>query len=477
MYDLIIIGGGINGVGTARDAVGRGLNTCLIEKGDIASQTSSWSTKLIHGGIRYLENYDFKLVRESLKEREVIKKIAPHITKPIKFVLPHVPSLRPSWMIRIGLFLYDRLGGKSSFEKSKFINLNDHFEENPIKENYISGYIYSDLYVDDSRLALLNAEDAINRGAKIYLNTKIVKVLRDKKFWLITLDSGEVLKSKVVVNATGPFAISVLNNIFKLKSNKKIRLVQGSHLVVKKIYEGDQAYILQLDDKRIIFMIPYQNKYTLIGTTDHEVDHFENPKITDEEKDYLIKSVNSFIKKEISESDILWTYSGIRPLIEDNNQKASKVSRDYSFEVDDKDGAPIITILGGKLTTYRKLSEQILKELNKYLVFSNKRWTSEETLPGAYDKIINNRNIPQRIFKRLIKTYGDKISKLNEFYDEFDSGGELIFDDFYEFEVKYLIKEEMARTSEDILFRRTKLGINFPKEARDKLEIILKRHL
>ena len=477
MYDLIIIGGGINGVGTARDAVGRGLNTCLIEKGDIASQTSSWSTKLIHGGIRYLENYDFKLVRESLKEREVIKKIAPHITKPIKFVLPHVPSLRPSWMIRIGLFLYDRLGGKSSFEKSKFINLNDHFEENPIKEKYISGYIYSDLYVDDSRLALLNAEDAINKGAKIYLNTKIVKVLRDKNFWLITLDSGEVLKSKVVVNATGPFAISVLNNIFKLKSNKKLRLVQGSHLVVKKIYEGDQAYILQLDDKRIIFMIPYQNKYTLIGTTDHEVDNFENPKITDEEKDYLIKSVNSFIKKEISESDILWTYSGIRPLIEDNNQKASKVSRDYSFEVDDKDGAPIITILGGKLTTYRKLSEQILKELNKYLVFSNKKWTSEEALPGAHNKIINNRNIPQRIFKRLIKSYGDKISKLNEFYDEFDSGGELIFDDFYEFEVKYLIKEEMARTSEDILFRRTKLGINFPKEARDKLEIILKRHL
>jgi len=381
VYDLIIIGGGINGVGTARDAVGRGLNTCLIEKGDIASQTSSWSTKLIHGGIRYLENYDFKLVRESLKERDVIKKIAPHITKPIKFVLPHVPSLRPSWMIRIGLFLYDRLGGKSSFEKSRFINLNDQFEENPIKEKYISGYIYSDLYVDDSRLALLNAEDAMNRGAKIYLNTKIVNVLRDKNFWLITLDSGEVLKSKVVVNATGPFAISVLNNIFKLKSNKKLRLVQGSHLVVKKIYEGDQAYILQLDDKRIIFMIPYQNKYTLIGTTDHEVDNFENPKITDEEKDYLIKSVNSFIKKEINESDILWTYSGIRPLIEDNNQKASKVSRDYSFEVDDKDGAPIITILGGKLTTYRKLSESVLNYLKPYL---NKKilysWTHKEKL-------------------------------------------------------------------------------------------------
>ncbi len=477
MYDLIIIGGGINGVGTARDAAGRGLNTCLIEKGDIASQTSSWSTKLIHGGIRYLENYEFILVRDSLKERDVIKKIAPHITKPIKFVLPHVPSLRPSWMIRIGLFLYDRLGGKSSFEKSKFINLNDDFKDNPIKKKYVSGYVYSDLYVDDSRLALLNAEDAINRGAKIYLNSKIVKVKRDKNFWLIVLDSGEVLKSKVVVNATGPFAISVLNNIFNLKSNKKLRLVQGSHLIVKKIYDGDQAYILQLEDKRVIFMIPYQNKYTLIGTTDHEVDNFENPKITNEERDYLIKSVNLFIKKEISESDILWTYAGIRPLIEDHNQKTSKVSRDYTFDVNDKNGAPIITILGGKLTTYRKVSEQIMKELSKYLMFSNKKWTSKEVLPGAYDKKINNRNIPERIFRRLIETYGDKITKLNEFYDEFVSGGELIFDDFYEFEVKYLIKEEMARTSEDILFRRTKLGINLPKEARDKLEIILKRHL
>ena len=477
MYDVLIIGGGINGVGIARDAVGRGLNTCLIEKGDIASQTSSWSTKLIHGGIRYLENYDFKLVRESLKERDIIKKIAPHITKPIKFVLPHVPSLRSSWMIRIGLFLYDRLGGKSSFERSKFIYLNQQFNENPLKENFKSGYMYSDLFVDDSRLALLNAEDAINRGAKIYVNTNITKVIRDNEYWSVYLENGEILKSKVIINATGPYTVSVLNNIFGIKSKKKLRLVQGSHLVVKKIYDGDQAYILQLSDKRIIFMIPYKKNYTLIGTTDHEVKSFENPKITDQEKTYLINSVNLFIKKKINNNDIIWTYAGVRPLIEDNNQKASKISRDYAFEIDDIKGAPIITVFGGKLTTYRKLSEQILKELNKYLVFSNKKWTSEEALPGAHNKIINNRNIPQRIFKRLIKTYGDKISKLNEFYDEFDSGGELIFDDFYEFEVKYLIKEEMARTSEDILFRRTKLGINFPKEAKDKLEIILKRHL
>ena len=376
MYDVLIIGGGINGVGIARDAVGRGLNTCLIEKGDIASQTSSWSTKLIHGGIRYLENYDFKLVRESLKERDVIKKIAPHITKPIKFVLPHVPSLRSSWMIRIGLFLYDRLGGKSSFERSKFIYLNQQFNENPLKENFKSGYMYSDLFVDDSRLALLNAEDAINRGAKIYVNTNITKVIRDNEYWSVYLENGEILKSKVIINATGPYTVSVLNNIFGIKSKKKLRLVQGSHLVVKKIYDGDQAYILQLSDKRIIFMIPYKKNYTLIGTTDHEVKSFENPKITDQERTYLINSVNLFIKKKINNNDIIWTYAGVRPLIEDNNQKVSKISRDYTFEIDDIKGAPIITVFGGKLTTYRKLSEKVMEELKPYLPIHNtKKWT------------------------------------------------------------------------------------------------------
>ena len=285
--------------------------------------------------------------------------------------------------------------------------------------------------------------------------------------WVALLDSDDCWK---------PQKIEKQLSLYE-KSKKKLRLVQGSHLVVKKIYDGDQAYILQLNDKRIIFMIPFKKKYTLIGTTDHEVEDFENPKITYEEKTYLINSVNSFIKNEIVDNDIVWTYSGVRPLIEDNNQKASKVSRDYAFEIDDRDGAPILTVFGGKLTTYRKLSEQVLKKLSKYIVFSNKTWTSDEVLPGATDINVNSENIPKEILERLIETYGAKISKLNEYYNEFNAGGDLIFEDFYEFEVKYLIKEEMARTSEDILFRRTKLGINFPKEAKDKLEIILKRHL
>ena len=256
-----------------------------------------------------------------------------------------------------------------------------------------------------------------------------------------------------------------------------MRLVQGSHLVVKKIYNGEQAYILQLSDKRVIFMIPYKKNYTLIGTTDHEVKSFENPKITDQERTYLINSVNSFIKKKINDNDIIWTYAGVRPLIEDNNIKASKISRDYTFEIDDIKGAPIITVFGGKLTTYRKLSEQVMKKLSKYLSFSSKSWTYNELLPGAHKSEIDNTNISEKIIGRLVETYGDKITKLDKYYNEFETGGELIFGDFYEFEVKYLIKEEMARTSEDILFRRTKLGINFPKEAKDKLEIILKRHL
>ena len=350
MYDIIIIGAGINGAGIARDASGRGLKICLIEKGDLASETSSWSTKLIHGGLRYLENYEFRLVREALKEREVIRKIAPHITKPLKFVMPHVPTLRPSWIIRLGLLIYDWLGGLTSLPKSKFINLENNFEDNPIRSNFKNGYEYSDLFVDDARLVLLNIKDAKNKGAKILTNTNIIETKRYSDHWKISVSNGEVLKSKIIINATGPHAINVLNNIFKLQSNKKLRLIQGSHIVVKKIYKGDQAYILQLNDRRVIFLIPYLDKYTLIGTTDHEVNTSDKPEITNSEKKYLIDSVNSFIDKKISESDIKWTYSGIRPLVEDFNPKASKVTRDYVFEVDEA-AAPILTIFGGKLTT------------------------------------------------------------------------------------------------------------------------------
>ena len=476
MQDLLIIGGGINGVGIARDASGRGLKVTLIEKGDLASKTSSWSTKLIHGGIRYLENYEFRLVRESLKEREVIRRIAPHITKPIRFVLPHVPSLRPTWLIRLGLMLYDWMGGFISFPKSKVVNLGTDYNENPIKANFLTGYEYSDLFVDDARLVLLNAQDAISRGAKIYTNSKVQKVVRKKNYWEVFLSNGEILQSKVIINASGPYVLDVLKNIIGIESKKKIRHVQGSHIITERLYVGEQAYILQLSDKRIIFLIPYLDKFTLIGTTDHEVKTYDNPEITDIEKNYLIKSVNKFIKKEITEDDIIWTYSGVRPLVEDLNENASKITRDYTFEIDNN-GAPILTIFGGKLTTYRKLSEHALKKISKYIKITNKSWTGNEILPGAKEIIDKNFLIPEKLLKRLMKTYGDKIIKLNQYYKSFMDGGEHIFEDLYEFEIKYLVQEEMAKTPEDILFRRTKLGIKFPKEKLAILENILKKYL
>ncbi len=476
MQDLIIIGGGINGVGIARDASGRGLKVTLIEKGDLASKTSSWSTKLIHGGIRYLENYEFRLVRESLKEREMIRKIAPHITKPIRFVLPHVPSLRPTWLIRLGLILYDWMGGFITFPKSKVINLEKDYDENPIKSDYIKGYEYSDLFVDDARLVLLNAQDAVSKGAKIYTNANIQKVIRKKDNWEVFLNNGEVLYSKVIINASGPYALDVLSNLIGIQSQKKIRHVQGSHIITEKLYKGEQAYILQLDDKRIIFLIPYLDKYTLIGTTDHEVKSYDNPKITDIEKKYLISSVNKFIKNKITEDNIIWTYSGVRPLVEDLSENTSKITRDYTFEIDDKD-APILTVFGGKLTTFRKLSEHALDKISKYIKISNKSWTGNEILPGGEKTTDLNFLIPEGILPRLIKTYGHKITKLNEYYQGFNDGGEHIFNDLYEFEIKYLVLDEMAKTSEDILFRRTKMGINFPKEKLPSLENILKKYL
>ena len=476
MQDLLIIGGGINGVGIARDAAGRGLKVTLIEKGDLASKTSSWSTKLIHGGIRYLENYEFRLVRESLKEREVIRKIAPHITKPIRFVLPHVPSLRPTWLIRLGLMLYDWMGGFISFPKSKVVNLGTDYNENPIKPNFLTGYEYSDLFVDDARLVLLNAQDAISRGAKICTNSKVQKVVRKKNYWEVFLSNGEILQSKVIINASGPYVLDVLKNIIGIESKKKIRHVQGSHIITERLYIGEQAYILQLSDKRIIFLIPYLDKFTLIGTTDHEVKTYDNPEITDIEKNYLIKSVNKFIKKEITVDDIIWTYSGVRPLVEDLNENASKITRDYTFEIDDN-GAPILTIFGGKLTTYRKLSEHALKKISKYIKITNKSWTGNEILPGAKEIIDKNFLIPEKLLKRLIKTYGDKIINLNQYYQSFMDGGEHIFEDLYEFEIKYLVQEEMAKTPEDILFRRTKLGIKFPNEKLAILENILKKYI
>lgn len=477
MRDILIIGGGINGVGIARDAVGRGLKVTLVEKGDLASQTSSWSTKLIHGGIRYLENYEFRLVRESLKEREVLKKIAPHITKPIRFVMPHVTNLRPLWLIRIGLLLYDWLGGFITLPKSKLVHLKRDFSDNPLGENYTKGFEYSDLFVDDARLVLLNAQDAKLRGAEIYTQTSVIATTRYPDHWEVKLNSGQIIKTKLIVNASGPFALDTLNRICNIKTTKSLRLVQGSHIIVNQIYKGDQAYILQLEDKRIIFLIPYLGKFTLIGTTDHEVQSYLNPTISETEIEYLIKAANTFIKNKISKEDIIWTYAGIRPLLEDFNQNASKVTRDYTFELNEE-GAPILTIFGGKLTTYRKLAEHALEKISKFFDVPNKSWTDKEKLPGSnsFSKDQLNFDLPEQLINRLINTYGDKILTLQNYYNNLGKGGEKVTEDLYEFEISYLVQEELVTQVDDLLFRRTKLGINFPLEKKDYLASLIKKY-
>ncbi len=379
VFDLFIIGGGINGAGIARDAAGRGLSVCLADKGEIGGATSSWSTKLIHGGLRYLENYEFKLVRESLKEREIVYKIAESISKPIPFIIPYVDKIRPAWLIKIGLFLYDNLGGKSNIPKSKTLDLKKNFP-NILKEKYKTGFRYFDIQIDDKKLTKLNVKDAKKNKAKILEYNKVKKAKIIDNQWIITLQDGKKIKSKILINASGPWINETLHKNIKIKSKKKIRLVKGSHIITKKLYKADVAFTFQNIDKRIIFVIPYKGKFSLIGTTEIEVKSPENQGISKKEIRYLIKSVNNYLNNEISEKDIVDTYSGVRPLIEDFNT-ASKVTRDYVFDLKIINKLPLLNIYGGKLTTYRKLSEKVLFDLKKFLPKTKKGpWTDKKKL-------------------------------------------------------------------------------------------------
>jgi glycerol-3-phosphate dehydrogenase len=380
IYDIFIIGGGINGAGIARDASGRGLKVYLAEKGKVGSATSSWSSKLIHGGLRYLENYEFKLVAESLREREVITRIAPKITKPLPFVIPHSKKLRSKLLIRLGLFLYDNLGGKTKIPKSSKINFNKKYK-NILQSKFVDGFQYYDVQVDDKKLVEMNIDDSKKMGATILEDTKVIDAKRNENFWEITLDNNEVIKSKILINAAGPWINETVNNVLKINTNKSIRLVRGSHIITKKLYEEDVAFTLQNDDNRIVFVIPYKEEFSLIGTTEVDVNTPDNPAISDDEKIYLINSINNHFVKQISQVDIVDTYSGIRPLIEDFKE-ASKVSRDYVFDLNiQKAGSPLLNIYGGKLTTYRKLSEKVMEELTPYLPNTKtKNWTATKQL-------------------------------------------------------------------------------------------------
>ena len=379
VFDLFIIGGGINGAGIARDAAGRGLSVCLADKGEIGGATSSWSTKLIHGGLRYLENYEFKLVRESLIEREIVYKIAKPISKPIPFIIPYVDKIRPAWLIKIGLFLYDNLGGKSNIPKSETLDLKKKFP-NILKEKYKTGFQYFDIQIDDKKLTKLNVKDAKKNKAKILEYNKVKKAEIIDNEWVISLQSGKKIRSKVLINASGPWINETLKKNIKIKSKKKIRLVKGSHIITKKLYKENVAFTFQNTDKRIIFVIPYKGKFSLIGTTEEEVKSPENKGISKKEIRYLISSVNNYLKKQITSKDIVDTYSGIRPLIEDF-KTASKVTRDYVFDLKIIKKLPLLNIYGGKLTTYRKLSEKVLIDLEKFLPETKKGpWTHKKKL-------------------------------------------------------------------------------------------------
>ena len=379
-FDILVIGGGINGAGIVRDASGRNLKVCLVEKNTVGSATSSWSTKLIHGGLRYLENYEFRLVRESLKEREVIKKIASDITTPLPFIIPYQKSLRPKWLIKLGLFLYDNLGGKMTIPKSSTINIKNEFP-NILKDQYKTGFQYYDLQIDDKKLVELNVKDAEKKGATIIENREVIRANRNKNVWDIILDDNTLLKTKILINAAGPWINDTLTKVLKQNSKKSIRLIKGSHIITKSLYRQKKAFTLQNEDSRIIFVIPYKDEYSLIGTTETEVFSPENPKIDNSEIDYLINSVNKYFIKQISGDDVVSSYSGIRPLIEDFKE-ASKVTRDYVFDLnEDNSQAPLLNIYGGKLTTYRKLAENVILTLKNYIdVDSNNSWTADHKL-------------------------------------------------------------------------------------------------
>ncbi|WP_420547962.1 glycerol-3-phosphate dehydrogenase [Curvivirga sp.] len=487
IFDLFIVGGGINGVGIARDAIGRGFSVYLAEKDDLASGTSSGSTKLIHGGLRYLEHYEFNLVRKALMEREVLWKMAPHIVHPLRFVLPHHKGLRPTWLLRLGLFLYDYIGGRKLLPATKKLNLKTHAAGQPIKDDFTTGFEYSDCWVDDARLVVLNAVDARERGAVIETRQQVVKTNKVDGIWEVDVKdvlTGDVktIKSKLVVNATGPWVDHFLNATGKGSNIQNVRLVQGSHVIVKKLYDHDRCYIFQNEDGRIIFAIPYENDFTMIGTTDH--DFTGNPDdagITREEAEYICKSASEYFKKEITADEAVWEFSGVRPLYNDGASKAQEATRDYVLRLDGEEGeAKMLNIFGGKITTYRRLAEAAMEEIETVLGTKKPEWTMGATLPGG-DFAHNGREdlaariksahnyLPDEMITRWVRSYGTYAFNILKNVSSLADMGEHFGGTLYAAEVDYLMKEEFAVTAEDVLYRRSKQGLIFNSDAEEKL--------
>ncbi|WP_417622292.1 glycerol-3-phosphate dehydrogenase [Parasphingorhabdus sp.] len=485
MYDLAIIGGGINGVGIARDAAGRGLKVLLVERDDLASHTSSASTKLVHGGLRYLEHYEFNLVRKALKEREVLLRAAPHIIWPMRFVLPVDEGMRPAWLLRLGLFLYDHLGGREILPGTKSLNLLKDHRGDPLQKRLKKGFAYSDCWVEDARLVSLTARDAADHGADIRTRTECVGLDRGADHWnLEILQKGETKteQAKVLVNAAGPWVDPVTALYDRSEGAAKLRLVKGSHIVVKRKYQGDHSYIFQNRDGRIIFAIPYEGDHTLIGTTDEPWSYAEgDAKISDSETDYLCDAASEYFEMPVTPDDIEWTYSGVRPLFDDHSRTAATVTRDFVFDYDKENGAPVLSIFGGKITTYRVLALQAIRTLSDALDVDGGDWTKMAHLPGGdfapegFDALVGQYAarwtfLDHAILHRLVRAYGTDTAVMLDGVQTIGDMGQKFAAGLYEIEIRWLVDHEFARTAEDVLWRRSKLGLHMNEAGQQAVE-------
>jgi glycerol-3-phosphate dehydrogenase len=487
-FDLFIIGGGVNGCGIARDAAGRGYSVCLAEMNDLASGTSSRTTKLIHGGFRYLEHYEFRLVREALGEREVLLRTAPHVIWPLRFVLPYQKGIRPAWLLRLGLFLYDHIGNRRLLPGTKTLDLRTSFAGSPLKRLFSIGFEYSDCWANDARLVALVARDAADRGAVIETRTKCVAARRLDDHWQVTTqdaDSGgtQIRTARLVINAAGPWVDDVITGAINGKPAKNVRHVKGSHIVVPKLFDHDHAYIFQNADRRIIFAIPYEQEFTLIGTTDLDYEgDLDSISIAPEETEYLCQAASEYFVAPIEQKDIVWTYSGVRPLYDDGASAAQEATRDYVLRIDGEGHqAALINIFGGKMTTHRKLAEAMMDKVQNLLGRKGPAWTAESVLPGGdfevgeYDNLVAQMQtafpfLHKLHVQRLVRAYGTRAWKIVGHARTVDDLGRNFGLSLFECEVAYLMDHEWAKSAEDVIWRRTKLGITMDRQQVSDLE-------
>ena len=489
--DIFVIGGGINGASVARDAVGRGYSVALAEMNDLASGTSSAATKLVHGGLRYLEHYEFRLVHEALAEREVLWAEAPHIIKPLRFVLPHHKGLRPAMVLRAGLAMYDYMGGRRLLPPTKTLDLTRDEAGKPLKPGYRLGFEYSDCWVDDARFVVLNTRDAADKGAAIHVRTRVTSVRRDHGGWVVELDGEagrQTIRARLVVNAAGPWVDDVITGAMGRNGAHNVRLVQGSHIVVHKLYDHDRCYFFQNSDGRIFFAIPYEDDFTLIGTTDRDYQGDpRNVAITDEETEYLLSAASEYFAKPVTREQIAWTYSGVRPLFDDGASAAQEATRDYVLKVDgDAATGAAINVFGGKLTTSRRLAESVLEKIEGVLGKKGAAWTRSSRLPGgdfeplAFEAELRRlamdyADLPPRLIRRLLRQYGTRARVLLGTAQSVQALGQHFGWDLYQAEVDYLVANEWARTAQDVLWRRTKVGLRVSADEVAALEAYMAR--